>query len=80
MEICIKNKYEKVIFLYLLFRCTFMCPVITFIAIPVYPHTHTHTLMTRHIHGHALYHNACIISTNFLMMGLHGSKHVGDTL
>lgn len=68
----------KRLFFCIYFLDALSCPVITFIAIPVYPHTHTH--MTRHIHGHALYHNACIISTNFLMMGLHGSKHVGDTL
>ena len=41
MKIHVKRKYEKCnyIFLYLLFRCTSMCPVITFIAIPEYPHT-----------------------------------------
>ena len=29
-----------------------------------------------HTCGHTLYHNACIFTTNFLMMGLQGLKHV----
>jgi len=40
--------------------------------IPVYP---PHTTCV-----HTLYHNGCIFTTNFLMMDLHGSKHVEDTL
>jgi len=29
---------------------------------------------------HTLYHYACIITADFLMTGLQGSKHVEDTL
>ena len=41
MKIHIKSKYENCnyIFCIYIFRCTFMCPIITFTAIPVYPHT-----------------------------------------
>ena len=40
-----------------------------------------HTRLTiHHICGHILYHDACIITSHFLMMVFQGSKHVEETL
>jgi hypothetical protein len=33
-----------------------------------------------HTSGHTLYQNVYIVITNFLVMGLHGSKRIKDTL
>jgi hypothetical protein len=46
----------------------------------LYHSVSTQWLTVQLMFGHTLYHDACIITTNDLMMGLQGLKYVEDTL